>query len=115
QNYVWKPGAFNISWDRVVAAIEGDTIVLDAPLTTALDRLYGGARVFVYAQEGYLENSGIENLRCESEYDQMNPLDEQHAWNAIDLHAARDCWVTNVTGAHFAGSVVQAGAKTARI
>ena len=114
QPYTWKPGAFNVRWDRVVTAVEGPMITLDAALTVAVESRYGGGTVQAYVQSGYIERSGIEHLRCESDYDQGNPLDEEHAWNAIDLHAASDVWVADVTAVHFAGSAVQVGAKVAR-
>jgi hypothetical protein len=115
QPYSWRPGAFNATWDRTIVAVDGTTLTLDAPLTTALEARYGGATVRPYLQEGYIRHVGVENLRCESTYDPANPHDEQHAWNAIDLHAVRDGWVTDVTGVHFAGSVVQVGAKVERV
>jgi hypothetical protein len=115
QPYFWKAGTVDIRWDRVITAIDGDRLTLDAPLTTSLDRALGGGTVTPYAETGYLADVGVENLRCESTFDPANPVDEQHAWNAIDLHAVRDGWVTDVTGVHFAGSVVQVGARTARI
>lgn len=115
QGYQWRAGTLNVSWDRVIMAVDGDTLALDAPLTVALDKRYGGAKVEAYSQEGYIEKSGVENLRCESEFDRSNPLDEQHAWNAVDLHGLRDGWVTDVVAAHFAGSMVQAGAKVSRV
>lgn len=114
QPYVWKAGAFNVRWDRRVVAVDGARLTLDAPLTVALESRYGGGTVQAYVQSGYIERSGIEYLRCESVYDLRNPLDEEHAWNAIDLHAASDVWVADVTAAHFAGSLVQVGAKVAR-
>lgn len=115
QPYSWKADAFNVAWDRVIVRVEGDLVTLDAPLTTSLDAKFGGATVTPYEQRGYLRNCGVENLRCESEFDRANPLDEQHAWNAIDLHAVRDAWVSDVTAVHFAGSAVQVGAKAVRV
>ncbi|MDQ5980897.1 MAG: hypothetical protein QG602_3875, partial [Verrucomicrobiota bacterium] len=115
QPYLWKPGTVNITWDRVITAVEGDKVTLDAPLTSSLDAKLGGGKVTPFVETGYLSDVGIENLRCESDYDRANPLDEQHAWNAIDLHAVRDGWVADVTGVHFAGSVVQVGARVARV
>ena len=115
QPYAWKPGTVDIRWDRVITAIEGDRLTLDAPLTTSLDIRLGGGTVTPFVETGYLTDSGVEHLRCESEYDLANPLDEQHAWNAIDLHAVRDGWVADVTGVHFAGSVIQVGARVARV
>ena len=115
QPYTWKPGAFNVRWDRVVLAVAGSKITLDAPLTVSLESRYGGATVQAYTQSGYVENSGIENLRCESAFNAENLVDEDHAWNAIDLHAAKDIWVADVTAVHFASSAVQVGAKVARV
>lgn len=115
QPYFWKEGTVNIRWDRVITAIEGDRLTLDAPLTTSLDQAIGGGTVTPYEETGYLADVGVENLRCESAFDHANPLDEQHAWNAIDLHAVRDGWIANVTGSHFAGSLVQVGVRVARV
>lgn len=115
QGYQWRPGTLNAAWERVVTAVEGDTLTLDAPLTIALEKRFGGGTVEPYVQEGYIVESGVEHLRCVSEFDPANPLDEQHAWNAIDLHALRDGWVADVTALHFAGSAVQAGAKVSRV
>ena len=115
QGFQWKPDTVNISWDRVVTAVEGNTITLDAPLTTALESRFGGGIVRPHVQEGYIRQAGVENLRCDSNFDPANPLDEQHAWNAIDLHGLRDGWVTDVTALHFAGSAVQVGAKVSRV
>jgi hypothetical protein len=115
QPYLWKPGTVNIRWDRVITAIKGDKITLDTPLTTSLDAKLGGGKVTPYAETGYLSDVGVENLRCEADYDRANPLDEQHAWNAIDLHAVRDGWVADVTAVHFADSAVQVGARVARV
>lgn len=115
QPYLWKPGTVNITWDRVITALDGDKITIDAPLTTSLDAALGGGKVTPFVETGYLRDVGVEHLRCEAKFDRTNPLDEQHAWNAIDLHAVRDGWVANVTGVHFAGSVVQVGARVARV
>ena len=115
QPYNWKPGKFNLHWDRTITAIEGSTVTLDAPLTTALEPRFGGGKLQAYQDDGYINDVGVENLRCESTYDAANPHDEQHAWNAIDLHAVRDGWVSDVVGVHFAGSIVQVGAKVERV
>ncbi len=115
QPFQWRPGKINVAWERVVVAVEQDALVFDAPITTALEAKLAPTTVTPFVQEGYLTNVGLENLRCESTFDPTNALDEQHAWNAIDLHAVRDAWVSDVTAAHFAGSAVQVGAKAARI
>ncbi len=115
QGYQWKPGTLDVGWDRVITAVQDGAVTLDAPLSLALEKRFGGATLRPYVQEGYLAHCGVERLRCVSDYDANNPLDEQHAWNAIDLHAVRDAWVADVTAVHFAGSAVQVGAKAARV
>jgi hypothetical protein len=102
----WLPGKMDVRWDRVVTRVAGDTITLDAPLTTALDAAHGGGRLQVYSWPGRISQVGVENLRCESAFDPDNPLDEQHAWTAISFENVRDAWVRQVTAAHFAGSAV---------
>jgi hypothetical protein len=102
----WRPGTLDVRWDRVVAKVDGDTITLDAPLTTALDAAHGGGKVRRYSWPGRISHVGVENLRCESAYDRTNPHDEQHAWGAVGIDVAQDVWVRRVTADHFAGSAV---------
>jgi hypothetical protein len=65
----WKPGQRDIKWDREVVNVDGDGITLDAPLTTALDTAFGGGRVALYHWPGRIEEAGVENLQCLSDYD----------------------------------------------
>jgi hypothetical protein len=113
--FSWRPGSRDLTWDRVVTRADGDTITLDAPLTTALDATYGGGTVAAYTWPGRVSNVGVENLRCESAFDPNNPKDEAHAWFAITLENARDAWVRQATFAHFAGSAVAAWESTSRL
>lgn len=115
QPYRWKEGKFDLRWTRMVRSVRGRSVTLDAPLTTALEERWGGGTLQAVAEEGYLRKVGVEDLRCRSEFDRSNPHDEEHAWNAIDLHAVRDGWVSGVVGEHFVGSVVQVGAMTERV
>ncbi len=109
----WQPGKLDLRFDRVVTAIDGDTLTLDAPMTTALDDRLGGGTVSAYSWPGRIRQVGVENLRCESQFDRSNPHDEQHSWVAIGLESAQDGWVRQVTFLHFAGSAVnvQEGCK----
>lgn len=109
----WKPGEREIHWDRKIMAITGDTITLDAPLTTALDTAYGGGYVQVYRWPGCISQSGVENLRCSSVFDTTNIKDEDHRWMAITIENTTDAWVRQVSFEHFAGSAV-AVLETAR-
>lgn len=111
----WRPGSRDIVWDRRIVAIEGATIVLDAPITTALDADYGGG--FVYRTEfpGRLSNVGVENLRLVSAYDSTRIADEDHAWFAIAMDKVRDGWIRNISARHFVSYVVNLGPDASRI
>jgi hypothetical protein len=102
----WKPGERDISWDRKITAINGNTITIDAPITTALDSAYGGGMVAKYDWPGRIDRVGIENIRLQSAYDVNNPKDEAHRWMAITMENVSDAWVRQVIFEHFAGSAV---------
>lgn len=125
----WKP--FNVEWDRVVVDVQGNNILIDAPITCAIEKRWGGGEVLKYDDPGRIENVGVENLRGMSEFDPTKRTaeygnmdrpnyvgeeyysDEDHYWNFITLDNLRNAWVRNVTALHFAYSMVgtQRGAK----
>jgi len=100
----WKPGSRDIAWNRIVTAVEGNRITLDAPLTTALKE--PGAFISPISPIGRISQVGIENLTLESTFDPANPKDENHSWCAITMENTADSWVRQVTFKHFAGSAV---------
>jgi Family of unknown function (DUF6298) len=102
----WKPGSRDLVWDRVITAIDGDLVTVNAPITTAMEAEFGGGHVESYAWPGRVSNAGIENLRLESTFDANNPKDENHSWCAITMENTADAWVRQVTFKHFAGSAV---------
>jgi len=101
----WKPGDRDIYFDRNIISMKGDLITIDAPLTTALDSVYGGAIMYV-CHLSRINNCGVENLSCVSVYNNNNLKDEDHRWNAINIENAEDCWVRQVNFQYFAGSAV---------
>lgn len=104
----WKPGQRDIVWDRKIVAIHGNTIELDAPITTALDRKFGGATVKKYSWTGRVGQIGVENMQLASAYDENNPKDEDHRWMAITVANAENSWIRRIQFQHFAGSAVYA-------
>ena len=104
--FTWRTNTRDVVWDRVVKSVDGNRVTVDAPITTALEKKYGGGRVEVYEWPGRITNVGVENLRCLSLYDDANPKDENHPWMAVTMENAADCWVRRVTAKHFASSLV---------
>jgi len=111
----WKPGQRDLFFDRKIISINGNSITLDAPLTTALDTTYGISTLASYSWHGRIQNIGIENLSLESSYDVNNPKDEDHRWMAITMENIQDAWVRQVNFKHFAGSAVNLLESTKRI
>lgn len=129
----WRP--FDINFDRIIVDIDGNTITVDAPIFTAIDKRWGGGELYKYEEER-IEQVGIENLRGISEYDpsvrtkdygnmDRDDLgaahryqgeeyfsDENHYSNFINITNAKNAWVRNITALHFGSSVIQANAGT---
>jgi len=129
----WTP--FDINFDRIIVDITGNTITVDAPIFTAIEKRWGGGELYRYDDER-IEQVGVENLRGISEYDpsvrttaygnmdrdKLGPeyqyqgeeyfSDENHYFNFINLSNVKNAWVRNMDALHFGGSVVQCNAGT---
>jgi hypothetical protein len=125
----WRP--FNIEWDRVVVDVQGNTIAVDAPITCAIDRRWGGGELVKYDDPGRIDTVGVENLRAVSEFDPTRRTteygnmdrqnyaaeeyyaDEDHYRNFVVFDNIRNGWVRNATALHFVNSMVgtQRGSK----
>src|SRR5260370_18832717 len=112
----WAPGSRNLVWDRTVTEVDAgrNQVTVDAPVTTALERRYGGGTVTL-ATGLPMAHAGIENLTLESEFDAANPRDEEHSWIAVALDRVEDAWVRGVVARHFAGSAVRVGPRARRV
>ena len=117
QRLDWAPGSRNLVWDRTVTAIDAEhsRITVDAPITTALERRYGGGTVARVAANPPVTHIGLEGLILESDCDQGNPRDEDHAWTAVALDHVEDAFVNGVLALHFAGSAVRVGPRARRV
>lgn len=111
----WKPGDQDIRWIRTIASVKGNNMTLDAPLTTALDKKYGGGKLIHCEWAGRVSKVGIENMLLRSEYDQRNPKDEEHRWMAVTIEDTDDAWIRQVNFEHFAGSAVAVYESSRRI
>jgi hypothetical protein len=125
----WRP--FNIEWDRVVVDVQGNTIAVDAPITCAIEKQWGGGDIVKYEDPGRIDTVGVENLRAMSEFDPTKRsteygnmdrqnyvaeeyyADEDHYRNFVVFDNIRNGWVRNATALHFVNSMVgtQRGSK----
>jgi hypothetical protein len=109
----WWPGSRDIEWERTIVAVDeaARSVTLNLPLTTTLDQKFGGGTIRTFSWPGRLQNVGIENLSCVSEFNPANPMDEEHAWICISVENTENVWVRGITARHFVSSAVWVGAK----
>lgn len=117
----WSP--FTLAFDRVITAIDGTRVTVDAPLACSVDTRWGGGRVVPYADPARIARSGVENFRAVSEFDPSVTADyrgrftyasdEEHALHAVGFNHAKDCWARDITAVHFYHGVamINSGAK----
>ncbi len=99
EGIAWKPGTRDLRWERTVVGVEGDTIALDAPITTALERRFGGAWVQRVHWPGRVVGVGVEDLSLRGD-------GEAGAWCGVTVDNAEDVWVRRVEFAGLPGSAV---------
>jgi hypothetical protein len=103
----WRPGQEDMDSDRVITAIDPvhNLITIDAPLTDALEKQFGGGTIFKYSFPGRIDRVGVENLSGLSATN-GTPTDDQHAWTFISLAGVENAFVRQITATHFAFSAV---------
>jgi hypothetical protein len=100
----WKPGEYDLHFQRSITKIEGNKVFIDNPIVMPMEEQYGGGEIYRYAFEGRIRHVGIENLLCESTF--TSDTAENHAWDAIHFNRIENGWVRNVTSRYFAYSCV---------
>ncbi len=111
----WKAGQLDLEWDRTVVGVKGNAVTLDAPLTTPLEKRFGGGTLRRSDWPGRITQVGIEHLRCVSAHDRERPRDEEHAWIAVSLNHLEDAWVNGVVAEQFVSSAVLVGEGSRRV
>lgn len=108
--YGWTASSYNMSYERIITAITGQKITLNAPIVDPIQTRYGGGALYKTNVSGRIQNSGIENMRLVSVYE--NDSDELHGWYGIELSRAENCWVKGVTAQYFGYSCVSIGSNS---
>lgn len=103
----WTPAGYHIEVDRRIVAIQGRSVILDAPIPCAIEQRYAGGTLRRYSWPGRIQQVGIEDLEGISDF--TGPEDEDHAWTFIHLQAVEHAWVRRVTARHFGFAAVSLG------
>ncbi len=112
----WKPGKLDQLIVRSIVGLDDNTLVLDAPLTIALDKELTPIVFRPLANDRTTRQVGVEHLHLISQADRaLNPKDEEHAWDAIRVLNLCDGWVRNVQCRNFVGSAVRVSDQARRV
>lgn len=104
----WEP--FDLRFDRVITAIDGNRVEVDAPIVCAIDTRWGGGAVVRYRDDARIERSGIEHIRAVSVFDRGKTadyrgesvfVDEDHATHFVAFGAAKNAWARRLTTVGF--------------
>lgn len=104
----WAP--FDLRFDRVITAVEGHRVTVDAPIACAIDQRWGGGALVATRDEARIERCGVENLRGVSVFDRRKQaehqgetvfVDEEHATYLVVFGAVRNAWARRVTTVGF--------------
>jgi hypothetical protein len=116
----WEP--FDIESDRIITAIDGNRITVDAPICCSIDEQWGGGEVVKTTDRSRIQQVGIEDLQAVSTFNpavharlgrETYPSDENHATDAIDFDNCKNCWARRIVALHFIHGVarMERGAK----
>ena len=108
--YGWTTDQYDVSFERKITAINGNTITINAPVVDPIQKKYGGGYIYKTNVTGRISNSGVENLRLVSDY--SGDEDENHGWIGIKMTRAENCWVRQVTGLYFGYSCVSISSQS---
>lgn len=109
----WQPKEYDLQFERIITKIEKNKIFIDNSIVMAMEDQYGGGEIYRYSFDGRINNVGIENLACVSEY--ATDTDEDHGWNAVFFNRIENGWVKNVSSKYFGYSCVNLGAQAKHI
>jgi hypothetical protein len=111
----WTP--FELRFDRVITAIDGNAITVDAPIACAIEQRWGGGSV-TKVRDARISDAGVEDLLAISDFDpsitathdgRPYASDERHAEYLVHFEDVKNAWTRRVTARHFAHGVALIG------
>ncbi len=103
----WAAGSKDLNFDRIITAIEGNRVTLDAPLVNSIDAAFGGGDLHLNTAPARIREVAVENLRGVSEY--SGDTDEEHSWTFISFAGVENGFIRNITSLHFANNLIALG------
>jgi hypothetical protein len=81
----WNEKSYTLHYERVITAIDGKKVTLDAPIIEPMDAKIAPGRLTKMTYPGRRRECGVESLRFEN------------GGSSIQIGVAENCWVRNVT------------------
>lgn len=109
----WTP--FDLKFDRVITAIEGNRVTVDAPIACAIERKWGGGALVRIDDSARIERCGVEALRAVSVFDPGKTameagervfVDEDHVTHLVAFDGVKNAWARRLTSVAFNHGVV---------
>lgn len=104
----WTP--FDLKFDRVITAIEGNRMTVDAPIACAIKQRWGGGALVRTDEATRIERCGVEALRAVSVFDASKTateagervmVDEDHATHLVAFDSVKNAWARHLTSVAF--------------
>lgn len=116
----WVPKSYQFKHLRQIVAIKGNQVTIDAVLPQSFEKKHGGGDVYKVDTSSLGTHSGVEFLRVVSNYDtsvteNAKTTNFHNFESAIEVKAATDSWVRNVTVEHVSFAAVVTREDTRQI
>ena len=108
----WTAGTKDIQMNKIITAINGNSITIESPVTNHLDVLLSQSYIYKVNKATTKSLIGVENLRIDIQNWTNELIDEDHAWQGITMFDIEDSWVRNVVALHFGQSGFKSGTAT---
>ena len=108
----WTAGSIDIQMNKMITAINGNTITIESPITNHLNMSLSQSYIYKVNKATTKSLIGIENLRIDIQNWTNEALDQNHAWEALEMDDIEDSWVKNVVALHFGQSGFKTGTAT---
>jgi hypothetical protein len=93
-----SPSSTEFKTDRVITAINGNVITLDAPMSDSIDSTYeSGATVAAFTFASRIQNMGVENFRVITPVPATNLVPPTASYQLVTSYAVLNGWVRNLS------------------
>lgn len=94
----WSPRDFD--FERTITAIDGNRITIHSPIVTAIEKRWGGGRIYRYDESARLARVGMEDMRVMMYSQLQNGLLSHVRGIAAVFEHVRDGWISGVVAEH---------------